>query len=99
MKKIVLIFGMVFMLSCTIGFSNTPVASATSEDSAEYENTDPMMEEAANESAEEIFVEEEGEMPQEETMMTDEAPLDASEENVEETGEDSAMEEKVETEE
>ena len=91
MKKMIWIVGMIFMLSSIIGFTPAPVLSATSDDPAEYENTESMMEEATDEYAEETIIEEDGEMPQEETMMEEDS--NAPEETTEETGEEPVMEE------
>ena len=91
MKKMIWVVGMVFMLSGIIGFAPAPVISATSDDPAEYENTESMMEEATDEYAEETIIEEDGEIPQEETMMEEDP--NAPEETTEDMVEEPAMEE------
>lgn len=91
MKKMIWIVGMIFMLSSIIGFTPAPVLSATSDDPAEYEDTQSVMEEAPDEYAEETIIEEDGEMPQEETMMEEDSG--APEEYTEEIGEEPVMEE------
>jgi len=95
MKKFVLTIGMAFMLSGIISAATAPAVFAVSDDPAQYDNADPMMEEATDEA--EAYIEQESDMPQEGDMIEEE-DADASEGSTFETDEESYIEETEETE-
>ena len=93
-KRLSGIFGTALMFFVMVNLVVSPALAATSDDTAEYEYTDSMTEEATEESGEDAFVQEEEEIPQDDASVMEEEDFDASEEDItEDTDEEPAMEE------